>query len=444
MQVVSELKNGNLLGEYHIPKDGVIFSRQPRKAVAATSSFTKIMNDAFLPRGYPASVSKDYMAYQVWEAIECFCSTLTNMLATRAVLQGVGVGDETATASSAVITWLLRDGFGMAGRIVFAWYKGTEFDHNVKTWRIFADVLCDVAIFIELLAPMFPSVFVGLVCVSSILKSMVGVAGGATRVAVNLHQAKQNNAADVSAKGGSQVTLFTLVALLLSIGIMKAVDAYEFLTWILFVVFTFLHIFANVKAMQSLVFDTLNDNRADIVTRKFLLSGKVPSPDDVAVQEPVLHLMSPTPWLSIGESYSVLSSVRDKLHAEIGCRNLYLMKVTVSSSPTCRVVLHEAAASIDIIHAYLHAHRLRQELLEQLKTQDVAAVREAVGVTRNRIARDMNERFSDFVDKLTLQGWKLDPLQLEVGCFRSIWQLPSRPSNDANNVSFVDATVEAS
>lgn len=37
--------------------------------------------------------------------------------------------------------------------------------------------------------------------------SLVGVAGGCTRAALTMHQAKRNNMADVSAKDGSQVSL---------------------------------------------------------------------------------------------------------------------------------------------------------------------------------------------------------------------------------------------
>jgi len=46
------------------------------------------------------------------------------MLATQAVLKGYGVGDETATVTAASITWMLKDGAGMIGRILFAWMKG--------------------------------------------------------------------------------------------------------------------------------------------------------------------------------------------------------------------------------------------------------------------------------------------------------------------------------
>ena len=53
-------------------------------------------------------------------------------------------------------------------------------------------------------------------------KSIVGVAGGATRSALTQHQAKNNNLADVSAKDSSQVRarffkLFSLTTALLII-----------------------------------------------------------------------------------------------------------------------------------------------------------------------------------------------------------------------------------
>lgn len=38
-----------------------------------------------------------------------------------------------------------------------------------------------------------------------LLQSLVGVAGGATRAALTLHQARRDNMADISAKDGSQV-----------------------------------------------------------------------------------------------------------------------------------------------------------------------------------------------------------------------------------------------
>lgn len=42
-------------------------------------------------------------------------------------------------------------------------------------------------------------------CLLFSLQSIVGVAGGATRAALTVHQARRNNMADISAKDGSQV-----------------------------------------------------------------------------------------------------------------------------------------------------------------------------------------------------------------------------------------------
>ena len=40
--------------------------------------------------------------------VKAFCSSITGTLATHAVLTGVGVGDDTTSATAATITWLLK------------------------------------------------------------------------------------------------------------------------------------------------------------------------------------------------------------------------------------------------------------------------------------------------------------------------------------------------
>ena len=94
----------------------------------------------------------------------------------------------------------------MTGRILFAWIKGNQLDCDAKKWRLFADFLNDFAICLEILAPLTKPFFSTVVCFAGVCKSLVGVAGGATRAALTQHQARRNNMADVSAKDGSQVT----------------------------------------------------------------------------------------------------------------------------------------------------------------------------------------------------------------------------------------------
>ena len=78
----------------------------------------------FLVLGYPDSVSEDYLDYQKWDTLQAFASTINGCLATHSVLKGLGVGDQTSTPLSATITWILKDGAGHLGRIIFAYWKG--------------------------------------------------------------------------------------------------------------------------------------------------------------------------------------------------------------------------------------------------------------------------------------------------------------------------------
>uniref|UniRef100_A0A915KXA5 Protein root UVB sensitive/RUS domain-containing protein n=1 Tax=Romanomermis culicivorax TaxID=13658 RepID=A0A915KXA5_ROMCU len=118
-------------------------------------SLKVIFMEIFLPQGYPESVTTDYSEYQAWDTAQAFCSSITGTLATEAILKGVGVGDQSATALAATLTWLLRDGSGMVGRIIFAWLKGTDLDACSKQWRLMADILNDLSFFIDFISPYF-------------------------------------------------------------------------------------------------------------------------------------------------------------------------------------------------------------------------------------------------------------------------------------------------
>lgn len=68
----------------------------------------------------------------------------------------------------------------------------TDLDGQCKKWRLFADILNDLAMGLELLLPYFSSYSLGILCISTAMKSIVGVAGGATRAALTQHQVKIN------------------------------------------------------------------------------------------------------------------------------------------------------------------------------------------------------------------------------------------------------------
>uniref|UniRef100_A0A9L0SIE8 RUS family member 1 n=1 Tax=Equus caballus TaxID=9796 RepID=A0A9L0SIE8_HORSE len=252
----------------------------------------------FLPQGFPDSVSPDYLPYQLWDSVQAFASSLSGSLATHAVLLGLGVGDAKASVSAATATWLVKDSTGMLGRIIFAWWKGSKLDCNAKHWRLFADILNDVAMFLEIMAPVYPICFTMIVCISNLAKCIVSVAGGATRAALTMHQARRNNMADVSAKDSSQETLVNLAGLLVSLLMLPLVSGCPSFSLGCFFLFTALHIYANYRAVRALVIETLNEGRLWLVLKHFLQRGEVLGPTSANRMEPLWTVsLSCSSWL---------------------------------------------------------------------------------------------------------------------------------------------------
>ena len=100
---------------------------------------------------------------------------------------------------------------------------------------MFADVLNDCVMAVELLAPALPRhLILPVLCLTGLGRSLVGVAGGATKAAVAQHQARQNNMADLAAKDGSQETLVNLLGLCVNLVVLPLVTGSQFLPFLLF------------------------------------------------------------------------------------------------------------------------------------------------------------------------------------------------------------------
>lgn len=313
----------------YFAKDEVMERRRDgREGESRGNSIVGVFKTVFLPQGYPESVSDDYLQYQFWDTLQAFSSSLSGTLATQASLKGVGVGNQEATVAAATVTWILRDGTGMLGRILFAWHKGSKLDSEAKKWRLFADVLNDIAMFMEILAPYFPAFFTLIVCTAGVFKSLVGVAGGATRAALTVHQARRDNMADISAKDGSQETLVNLAGLLVSLMLIPLVTDNTVLTLSLFFLFTVLHLFANYKAVRSVVMETFNEARLSIVLQQYVRDGQILSPLEANQREPVFFELRKTVPIRLGVRLQEVVQSPEELNLALKENNMpYLLGV---------------------------------------------------------------------------------------------------------------------
>ena len=339
----------------------------------ARAGILESLAQVFLPVGFPATTAPGYLRFQILDSIQGLSSYLRGILATQALFSGMGVGDVESTALAATLQWVTRDGASMLGSLIFAWLGATSFDRNVRQWRLFADLINDFGLTIEMLAPAFkafsPTLFVPAMCLASVSKSLCGVAAGATRATISLHFARADNLADLCAKEGTQETAVTLIGLLCGMAFARAVNSNATAIWIAFAVLTVVHVVANIGAVRCLHLASINALRWELILPALLDSKPPRTPAEVAELEPLLlplsefgcltststaALLSPFPLgctratLNNLPSDAVASAIE---HAEMsGSRHAVVM-----CSAGCKVLLHHDASAADLFIAAFDA-----------------------------------------------------------------------------------------
>ncbi|KAJ8967512.1 hypothetical protein NQ314_002827 [Rhamnusium bicolor] len=435
---------------------------QIKQRNSLSESFSLVKNFfrvVLLPYGYPESVSEDYFNYQLWDTAQAFCSSIIGAFTTRAVLKGVGVGDAQASALSAAITWIMKEGTGMIGRIIFAWWKGNGLDSDCKKWRIFADILNDVAMTIELFLPYISNFSMQVLCATSVMKSIVGIAGGATRASITHHQAIKNNMAEVSAKDGSQETLVNLLASFTSIFLLNIFSG-TMSEWAFIFALMAMHILANYFAVKSLIFKTFNNQRMALVLKTYFNVGSVLNPQKVNKKEAVLlgsglkvdfcgfnvhmgeSLKNILNRYSLADFQQTLELYEDKKYiilVDIRTRQMYVSFERGETTETVVAAYFHAVClaiatciynGIDLdIYSKRHLHHPTPitRLYTFMKSYEKSNIYQ--NIPHNHLV-DFNEfvkqEYFMFYTAMEINGWSLDSHSLVMGEWRTNWKSYSK------------------
>ncbi|KAL1383262.1 vitamin B6 photo-protection and homoeostasis-domain-containing protein [Phyllosticta capitalensis] len=157
--------------------------------------------DIFLPAGYPQSVTEDYLPYQIYDSLQAFSSSIAGMLSSRAVLEGVGVGDADATPTKALLLSVVQSSAGRVATILFAARLGTALEPECKSWRLAADFFNDTGMLLDMLSPGVPAGVprTAVLSFASILRALCGVAAGSSKASLSAHFAKEGNLGELNA-----------------------------------------------------------------------------------------------------------------------------------------------------------------------------------------------------------------------------------------------------
>jgi len=252
----------------------------------------RILSDLFLPVGYPNSVREGYLQYQFYDSLQGLCSYLRGVVCTSAVLTATGVGDAEASAISAAVQWATKDGLGMIGGLIFSYHASSHFDSHVKEFRLFADVINDVGLTLDMIAPHLPrDKLLYVASCATLCRVMCGMAAGATKGSITQHFAK-GNMADLNAKEGTQETLVSLLGMICGITLARYLQMLEkdtdieieaekpfnqhyimIMSWGIFSVLTVVHVWANYVGVKNLRLRTLNRERAEVALGNLIAAG---------------------------------------------------------------------------------------------------------------------------------------------------------------------------
>lgn len=267
-----------------------------------------------------------------------------------------------------------------------------------------------MAMTIELfLLPYYPKHSVYILCLTTVMRSLVGVAGGATRSAMTLHHAIRNNMADVSAKDSAQETCVNLLGSCFGLFLLTGLTNPAWVSAIFFFV-TFIHLYANMKAVKSVCLRTFNESRYLIALEEYFRNGSVLPPKCVNQLERV----------TIGQTVSLAAHVR------LGCsvkdlteqiRNRYEIEDLIACFETRDKFL--IAETRGYVGVYLHYDIKPHEILRAYffvasYLQDRSQIRDNYW--------EVQAKWSEFLNLAQLAGYNVQTHLLNVDEYRCDWR----------------------
>jgi hypothetical protein len=202
----------------------------------------------------------------------------------------------------------------MIGKIIFSWKFSKHLDCEAKTFRFLADILNDCGSICFLLLGIIKYnqdnsrtmveksndtdhyICLFLLCTGSLFKALCSVAA-VTKNTLTFHFARSNNISDVSCKDSTQETIINLLSMVFGSFFVTYIDSnYSFNgNMFFFLILLYLHLFFNYKACRSIILDTLNTQRLEIVVfdyikqREFCRYPKLLTPLQVSKVENIIQ-----------------------------------------------------------------------------------------------------------------------------------------------------------
>lgn len=367
------------------------------------------------PAGYPDSVGPGFTEYTRWRLSSFFFGGAIGVFSTQALLLAVGVGRQSSAPLAAALQWVIRDGLGRAGRMIFS-QVGNGFDAETKQYRLMAAIVLNMSCGLESLTPMIPNLFLPLACIANMAKGASTIAMQSTRPAIYRSFMRNENLGDITAKQETISVIGDLMGTCTGILLSRFISSSLYTSCFLMISAAhFVSVYHEIKQIQL---STLNRQRAHMLIKYYLDHNHVPSLSHINYHERILN----RPWL-------------DSLHApniDLGARLLqcapdaqalqYLLKLYKNErylftyeDTRLKIVLRNDATSHDCLKAFLQADHF-WNLYKQRGHRH----------SRNRHLlvqsyKFANSHFDDFIHQADENGWNTYTVLLRPIGRRASW-----------------------
>lgn len=401
-------------------KKGSVRAVSLQTPLSPADEFMSFIRSYVVPEGFPDSVTPSYVPYMKWRALKHFFGGAMGVFTTQALLSSVGMSRDRATSGAVAINWILKDGAGRVGKMLFA-RQGKKFDYDLKQLRFSGDLLMELGAGVELATALVPQLFLPLACAANVAKNVAAVTSTSTRTPIYKAFAKGENIGDVTAKGECVGNIADLLGTGLSIMISKKNPS-------LVTTFALLscgYVLSSYKEVKSVVLRTLNRARFACAVDSFLETGYVPSLREGNMNERIFHF----PW-SKNRQIVLGSRFKDAFHdpgsflsvAPLFSNERYIVTYNPLKD-NIYALLKDQAESDDILKAAFHAHVLLHSI-NSSDNSDKSGVVDYTGSLPSTLdleehtaksCKIVSSAYGLFKKKASEQGWMMSDSLLNPG-----------------------------
>ena len=221
-------------------------------------------------------MAPNYLSYVTWQALHHTAGAANGVLASTFLLYSVGLGAG-AIPTAGALSWILKDGLGQLGTLLFGRAMAHNFDLSSRSWYVAASGKLNLAMGLEIATALAPQWFLPLGATANAVKGLAWMAGGSSRSAFNVAFAKDRNIADITAKATSQTICTSLIGTAAGMAIAASIEQSVELCFTWYSALAAVHMYTAVESAKSVPLKTLNPSRLKKLAERVVLGVEKPA-----------------------------------------------------------------------------------------------------------------------------------------------------------------------